>query len=282
MVRLTGLLSLVAIAVLSIGAYAAESQTLSLALESPNLAAPSSGASSSTAAASKPKPKADKPKANTVKVGRVGVVQVPTANIYASRSFKSRKYATVKAETPLAITKEEGDWCGVLMTNGLTGWIPSGSVKMTGYELMAKKSDADRAALMSRGDGTSRSGSPGDSIVRLAMSYQQSVSRYVYGGTNPATGMDCSAYVRMVFNNYGIRLPRTAREQAQVGTSVPFDQLQPGDRLYFQCKNSYVDHCGIYAGNGYFIHCSATRNGVGFDSLSSDFFWRSLVAARRS
>ena len=60
------------------------------------------------------------------------------------------------------------------------------------------------------------------------------------------------------------------------------DQLRPGDRLYFSCKYSYVDHCGIYAGNGYFIHSSVSRKGVGVDSLSSDYYWRSLVTARRS
>jgi cell wall-associated NlpC family hydrolase len=108
------------------------------------------------------------------------------------------------------------------------------------------------------------------------------VAKYIYGGTNPATGMDCSAFVRMVFGQYNVKLPRTAREQALVGQTVPFDQLQPGDRLYFSCRNSYIDHCGIYAGNGHFVHCSASRNGVGLDSLASDFFWRSLVVAKRS
>ena len=105
---------------------------------------------------------------------------------------------------------------------------------------------------------------------------------YVYGGTSTTSGMDCSAFVRSVFGQYGVNLPRTARAQAQVGASVPFDQLQPGDRLYFACKNPYPDHCGIYAGNGYFIHCSARKGGVAIDSLATDFFARSLVTARRS
>ena len=96
------------------------------------------------------------------------------------------------------------------------------------------------------------------------------------------SGMDCSAFVRMVFGQHGFSLPRTAREQAGVGQTVTVDQLQPGDRLYFSCKNPYIDHCGIYAGGGYFVHCSSSRGGVAVDSLSSSFYWRNLVIAKRS
>jgi len=88
--------------------------------------------------------------------------------------------------------------------------------------------------------------------------------------------------VRTVFGRLGVTLPRTAREQAGVGQTVAFDQLQPGDRLYFSCKNPYVDHCGIYAGGGYFVHCSSSRGGVAVDSLAADFYWRSLITAKRS
>ena len=216
----------------------------------------------------------------TVSVGKVGIVAVTSAAIYRSKSANSPKFSTVKLETPLAIVKDEGDWYGVLMVNGATGWISKHLVRLTGYELVAEKSSLNRGSLTSRGGDVSRPSFFGDGVVRAALQY--SGVRYVFGGSSPDSGMDCSAFVRMVFGQYGVNLPRTARDQAQVGNTVPLDQLQPGDRLYFQCKNSYVDHCGIYAGNGYFVHCSASRNGVATDTLASDFYWRSLVAAKRS
>ncbi|MHB9037197.1 MAG: C40 family peptidase [Armatimonadota bacterium] len=248
--------------------------TLTLSLESPSLGSASKPERSSAIAQKK-----EPAKQTTVKVGRVGMVSVASAVIYHSKSSSSAKYATVKSDTPLAIIREEGEWYGVLMSNGRIGWIKAVNVRETGYELMAKK-PLDRGNGTSRGGQVSRTGTWLDDLVRTAS--QASVSRYLYGGTNPASGMDCSAFVRMVFGQFNVRLPRTAREQALVGQSVPFDQLQPGDRLYFSCKNSQIDHCGIYAGNGHFVHCSASRNGVGFDSLASDFFWRSLVVAKRS
>lgn len=255
------------------------SETLSLGLEAPALGsqAPTPGKAPEAATQSAPE---KQPQEVTVKVGRVGMVQVAGAAIYRSRSSKAGKFTTVKSQTPLAIVDEQGEWYGVLMINGAVGWIPRSSVKMTGYDLVAQKPDPSRGTTTSRGGQVDRTGVVGDSMIRTAMQY--SGVNYVYGGNDPATGMDCSAFVRMIFGQYGFSLPRTAREQATVGTTVPFDQLQPGDRLYFQCRNSYIDHCGIYAGNGYFVHCSAGRNGVGVDSLASDYYWRSLVVAKRS
>lgn len=270
---------LIVVAALLLASSAAfASQTLTIDLETPSI-------NNSPVASSAPAPKpaqAPKPqKSTTVKIGRVGMVASETATIYQFRSSNSRVYAKVQAEMPLAITDERDSiWLGVLMANGATGWVKRDFVKLIGYELVAKKSDVERASASSRGANGSRDALPDSDIIRTAMQYAG--VPYVYGGTSPVSGMDCSAFVRSVFNQYGVRLPRTAREQAQVGSDVPITQLQPGDRLYFACKNPYPDHCGIYAGNGYFIHCSSSKRGVAIDSLASDFYYRSLVAARRS
>lgn len=286
MIGKTGILALALGLLLSGGVCAAESQSLTLSLDSPSLggATQPQAATDSRSSQTRPPAAAPEPKDDTVTVGRVGMVCVSIAYIYASQSPSSRKFATVKQETPLAITKEEGAWYGVLMSNGATGWIPRKNVRMIGYNLVANKTEMNRGAFASRGGQPMRTtlltASQGNDLIKSAMQFTG--VRYVYGGTDPASGMDCSAFVRMVFREHGVSLPRTAREQALVGEQVSFDDLQPGDRLYFSCKNSYVDHCGIYAGGGYFVHCSSGRGGVGVDTLASDFWWRTLVTARRS
>src|SRR5882672_5565376 len=50
---------------------------------------------------------------------------------------------------------------------------------------------------------------------------------YVFGGSNPATGLDCSGLVQLVFRQLGIALPRTAQLQYDATVRVPQDQLQP-------------------------------------------------------
>jgi cell wall-associated NlpC family hydrolase len=271
--RYAVLLVLVALAAQAAGA----DQTLTLALDPPEVS--STTPLSGQAKAEEPPAVSSEPEVTSV--GRVGIVEASSAAIYRSRSSSARRYSTVKAETPLAIVKEEGDWYGVLMINGATGWIPRKAVKITGYELVAKKPTFSRGSLVSRGGDPGRARTLGEALAQTAMKYEGEV-RYRFGGVNPSTGIDCSAFVRMVFQQYGVSLPRTAREQALVGTTVPFDELQPGDRLYFSCKNPYVDHCGIYAGGGYFVHCNASGGGVTVSPLSNDFYWRSLVVAKRS
>lgn len=250
--------------------------TLTISLDEPSLDLQSKAAASAKNAkvASEKKPEV---KQVTVKVGRVGLVQVSSAIIYKSKSTKADRYSKVGTDTPLAIVQDKNGWYGVMMANGATGWILSKNVKLTGYDLVAKKSDIAKI----RDNATAqlpKTGNWTDDLIRTAMQY--SGVQYIYGGTDPNTGMDCSAFVRMIFSQYSIPLPRTAREQAEVGNTVPFDQLQPGDRLYFCCTNSYIDHCGIYAGNGYFVHCSSSK-GVAVDSLTTSY-GRNLIVAKRS
>ncbi|HEU5474215.1 MAG TPA: transglycosylase SLT domain-containing protein [Actinophytocola sp.] len=75
---------------------------------------------------------------------------------------------------------------------------------------------------------------------------------YVWGGTDPKTGLDCSGLVQRVYGDLGIDLPRVSRDQAKVGQPVAsLDQAQPGDLLAF---GSPVRHIGIYVGDGKMIH----------------------------
>ncbi|QIM21925.1 transglycosylase SLT domain-containing protein [Phycicoccus sp. HDW14] len=74
---------------------------------------------------------------------------------------------------------------------------------------------------------------------------------YVWGGTNPRTGLDCSGLVQRAYADVGVHLPRVAADQARMGTAVPdLAHAQPGDLLAF---NSPVTHIAIYLGDGKMI-----------------------------
>ena len=92
-------------------------------------------------------------------------------------------------------------------------------------------------------------GTAGSDVVAAAKKYLG--VPYVWGGTDPSRGFDCSGFIQRVYADLGIDLPRVSRDQARAGTPVAsLAQAQPGDLLAF---GSPVDHIGIYAGNNKMI-----------------------------
>lgn len=104
---------------------------------------------------------------------------------------------------------------------------------------------------------------------------------YRYGGQTPG-GFDCSGFVKYIFGQIGINLPRTADGQATLGIEVSREQLLPGDLVFFRCNGGIIDHVGIYSGNNEFIHSSSPRSGgVIYSSMSEGYYARSYSSARR-
>ena len=102
---------------------------------------------------------------------------------------------------------------------------------------------------------------------------------YVFGGTTPS-GFDCSGFVRYVFANAGISLPRTADVQYEMGYPVSTGELIPGDLVFFSTYEYGPSHVGIYLGDGSFINASSSR-GVAIDSLYSSYWGSCYIGARR-
>jgi cell wall-associated NlpC family hydrolase len=112
--------------------------------------------------------------------------------------------------------------------------------------LAAAKTSAGTAGLAA---GGSAGGRTGNDVVADARHYIG--VPYVWGGTNPKTGLDCSGLVQRVYADLGVHLPRVSRDQARAGTAVPsLAQARPGDILAF---GHPVHHVAIYIGNGQMI-----------------------------
>jgi cell wall-associated NlpC family hydrolase len=108
-------------------------------------------------------------------------------------------------------------------------------------------------------------------VVETAASYLG--IPYVWGGSRPSTGMDCSGFVRYVFRQHGVNLPHYSGYQAQLGIPVDLADIQPGDLVAFGFP---VHHVGIYIGDGLFIHTPGDY--VKIQKLSSR---KNLAAIRR-
>jgi cell wall-associated NlpC family hydrolase len=110
-------------------------------------------------------------------------------------------------------------------------------------------------------------------VVGIALQYLG--VPYVWGGSSPSTGFDCSGFTSYVYAQVGVYLPHHAASQYGMGVAVPYDQLAPGDLVFF----SGLGHVGIYIGGGQFVHAPHTGDVVRISSLSERA--GSYVGARR-
>ena len=196
---------------------------------------------------------------------------VEKASVYSSPSRHARLFYRLQPFTQLVVRHSDNpDWYMVLLKDRSFGFIPAEKVAVLPYTFY-QSTRSRSSSLGSRG---------GNTMANLALNYQG--TPYEWGGNDLVNGVDCSGFVKRIAGAIGMDLPRTAAEQAYVGTPITrLEDLQAGDRLYFYEKSrGKIGHTGIYLGNGYFIHASHGKGKVATDYLTAG--WRKiLIAARR-
>lgn len=154
------------------------------------------------------------------------------------------------------------------------------------FGLAANIGHADDAAPESLGffgQATSAMQQAGSTMQEVLLSaLALSGTPYKFGGISPETGFDCSGFVRYVFNQAAnLTLPHGARAISQLGKSIPVDQLQPGDLVFFNTLKKSFSHVGIYLGDGRFIHAPSSGGGVDIVNMNDAYWTKRFNGARR-
>ncbi|MGF6778743.1 C40 family peptidase [Paraburkholderia sp. GAS334] len=106
--------------------------------------------------------------------------------------------------------------------------------------------------------------------------------RYRWGGNTPDSGLDCSGFVRYVFQDtLGMALPRRAEEMSRVGEKVRMSELKPGDLVFFNTMRRAASHVGIYIGDNKFVHSPSTGSTIRVDDLDDGYWEKRFTGARR-
>lgn len=144
-----------------------------------------------------------------------------------------------------------------------------------------------RGDLLPLTEQESRYPAVGEAIIQTAGRWLG--APYLWGGTTPA-GVDCSGFAQAMFRTHGIELPRDSDQQAGAGEAVDpgrdFENLRPGDLLFFAEVRDRITHVTISAGGPAIIHSSLGNGGVRRNSLIGDLHFeeqlrRIFVCARR-
>lgn len=119
-----------------------------------------------------------------------------------------------------------------------------------------------------------------DLVVKVAKGFLG--APYRLGGSS-VQGLDCSGFVRKIYEFFDVNLPRTAREQARVGMKVAKGELTEGDLVFFNTRRASVGHVGIYIGNNQFVHASSGKRDrhVRIDSLDKPYYNQRFIKAVR-
>jgi len=104
---------------------------------------------------------------------------------------------------------------------------------------------------------------------------------YRWGGDNVVEGMDCSGFVRAVYNLCGISIPRTSAEQFRTGEKVARDDLKDGDLVFFGSSSDSINHVGIYVGNGRFVHAPRRGDEIKISAIEESYFSGRFIGAKR-
>ena len=138
----------------------------------------------------------------------------------------------------------------------------SNTKNSTGKSSSSSKSSGKKSSA-NDGAAGSKSGSVSSKRAQIANYAVQFVgNRYVYGGTNPNKGADCSGFTSYVLrHSAGVELPHSSRSQAVQGREISAAEIRPGD-LVFYASGKRINHVALYIGNGQVVHASNERTGI--------------------
>ena len=206
-----------------------------------------------------------------------------TVNVRQEANTSSAIVTTVALNIEVQVYSEENGWSKVKVNN-VDGYISSSLLSDTKKETSrsqttSRKSSSTKTNKTTTEVATTNVPASGNGSAIVATAKQYLGYKYVYGGSSPSTGFDCSGFTSYVFKQHGITLSRTSAGQYGNGVAVSRANLQPGDLVMF--GKSSITHVAIYIGGGQIIHASTPSTGVRIDSLSTGYYNNNYYGARR-
>lgn len=176
-------------------------------------------------------------------------------NLRRSASTSSGIITTIPYNSQVTIKSKNGSWY-YIDYKGSLGYVSSDYVERT------------------QGNNSTSNNQVTSQYDKILSAMKSQIGKpYVYGGSSPSTGFDCSGLMQWGFNQGGISLGRTTYDQVNAGYGVSVNSAKPGDLLVYFNKG----HIGMYIGNGQWIESPSTGKTVRISNVP----WDKIGYARR-
>ena len=181
------------------------------------------------------------------------IIKIAALKVRNGPGTKYKQWTTIRREETYIVTNQLDGWVEIeIDEDSDKGYI---STSNNYVEVRYALEQAVEFFPATKGPTTLRT-----NIKNTAIKYIG--GRYVWGGTSLGSGVDCSGFVQQIFKIYGVKLPRTSRDQAKVGTAVSSGNKKVGDLIFYANSSGVIDHVAIYIGNNQIVHAANSKSGI--------------------
>lgn len=210
---------------------------------------------------------------NQDSIKRVGKVVSTKLNVRTGPSKSYSIKSTMKKDSVVGlISSYSNGWSKVKLSNSSTGYVYSDYLKVY------SGNSSDIKVTYTKTNTSSTNNKKIDTVLSTVKA--QVGKPYVYGAAGP-NSFDCSGLTYYSYKKAGVYLNRSSRGQASDGKYVSKSNLKPGDLVFFNSGTNSIRHVGMYVGNNKFIHSPSPGKTVRYESLSTSYYARGYVTARR-
>lgn len=194
----------------------------------------------------------------------MAVVNTDKLNVRSEPSTDSKIWTQISKEDRYAVVSQLDGWVQIELDTGDSGEEEAAdkayiSTRDNNVEVRYALTEAIKFSPLE--EKANQQASLRNKVVNYALQFVG--NRYVWGGTNPNTGADCSGFVQYVLRNAaGVSLPRTSREQAKAGRAIKSSEMRPGDLIFYTNSSGVVNHVAMYIGNGQIVHAASRKSGI--------------------
>ena len=227
----------------------------------------------------------DTPNGDTTIKSTTKYINVASAYVRATPSTDGKIITTLIKNTDVIVTGENGDWYKIKY-NSYDGYIykelvSDKKIEETNRSTVNRATTENLSTVSNVETSNTNETNKGEQIVAYAKQYLG--CPYVYGASG-SSSFDCSGFTMYVYKHFGYSLSHSATAQSKKGVAVEKENLQLGDLVFFLDYETMdgIGHCGIYIGDGNFIHASSGSGYcVKISSLTSGSYLKRYAEARR-